>query len=66
MFFFLPFSYGEVATRKGFQTEIILAVRPLDAVEERGEFDEFVPRIKKIEVEDLLLGHMFVGRKIER
>jgi len=47
-------------------TGIILAGRALDPVEEGGEFDEPVARIEKVEVEDLLFGHTFVERKIER
>ena len=43
---------------KGFYAEIVLAAGALDAVEEGGDVDEFVPRIQKIEIEDLLSCHM--------
>ena len=54
--FLLPFN-SPSAARKAFQPEIILAIRAFHAVEKRGEFDELVPRVEKIEVENLLPCH---------
>ena len=42
------------------QAEIILAGGTFGAVEEGGEFDELVPGVEKIEVQDLLPCHTFV------
>ena len=52
--FAIQFGGGGTET---FQSEIVLAVRALDAVKEGGEFDKLVAGVEKIEVEDLLARH---------
>ena len=47
---------------KRFETKIVFATRTLDTIKERGDFDEFVPGVKKVEVENLLACHTFRWR----
>lgn len=50
---------------KGLQSKIILAIGAIHAVEEGGKFDELMTRIQKIEVEDLLLGHILLDKRYD-
>ena len=43
---------------KGFQAKIILAIGTFHAVKEGGDFNELVPRVEEIEVENLLSSHI--------
>jgi hypothetical protein len=51
---------------KFFQPEIIRTIRPFRAVQKRGKFDEFMARIEKVQVEDLLPGHKVLTLNIRR
>jgi len=51
---------------KFFQPEIIRTVRAFRAVQKCGQFDEFMARIEKVQVEDLLPGHKVLTLNIRR
>lgn len=55
---FFPAGQFAQCRSKGFDAEIIFAAGAVDAVQEGGNIDEFVPGIQKIKVQDLLSCHI--------
>src|SRR5208282_1373925 len=58
--FVLPAVQLAQRSAKGFQAEIILATGTFDAVKESGDFNQPVPGVQEIQVENLLLSHLFL------
>jgi len=64
VFCLLPILAVQVAhgVAVGFQSKIAFTGRPLHAIKESGDFDELVPGIEEIQVENLLACHNICHR----